>query len=159
MSAEYGRQDDYQLTLSPGDYKLSYAMAAWKGSPYYKVRILNGSDGVLASDGPYLAAPNVNGSATGDVASATVRQLEFTVTETGNYVISFVNNNTDFSEFLLLDCRLNTVGGSAGIGSVRMDVPQQESIHSLMGVKRSSLQRGLNIVRTADGKTRKIIVK
>ncbi|MBO6144625.1 MAG: glycosyl hydrolase family 98 [Prevotella sp.] len=159
VSAEYGRQDDYQLTLSPGDYKLSYAMAAWKGSPYYKVRILNGSDGVLASDGPYLAAPNVNGSATGDVASATVRQLEFTVTETGNYVISFVNNNTDFSEFLLLDCRLNTVGGSAGIGSVRMDVPQQESIHSLMGVKRSSLQRGLNIVRTADGKTRKIIVK
>ena len=81
------------------------------------------------------------------------------MTETGNYVISFVNNNTDFSEFLLLDCRLNTVGGSAGIGSVRMDVPQQESIHSLMGVKRSSLQRGLNIVRTADGKTRKIIVK
>ena len=105
--AEYGRQTAYPLTLEPGGYKLMYAMAAWKGTPKYKVQILDFATGaVVAASETFTATPNANGSTSANLASAVKRELEFTIGEGGNYVIRFSDESGGFDEYLLLDCRL-----------------------------------------------------
>jgi hypothetical protein len=74
-------------------------------------------------------------------------------------VISFVNNGTGFDEFLLLECLVNT-DLSAGITTIAASEPTSRvAIYSASGVRRQSLERGLNIVIGADGVIRKIFVK
>ena len=110
QSCEYGRQSAYPLTLEKGDYILSYAMAAWKGTPKYKLSILNASTGAsIATTTTLTAAPNANGSTSASVASATLRKLEFSVPADGKYVISFTCPSGGFEEFLLLECSLKQV--------------------------------------------------
>jgi hypothetical protein len=91
-----------------------------------------------------------------------VQELSFTVTTPGQYIISFVNNGTGFDEFLLLECRINTVIPD-GIFSLATDDEEQMqtpiAIYSPSGVKRDAMQKGLNIIVTPSGKTKKIIIK
>lgn len=159
--AEYGRQKAYPLTLQPGQYTLTYAMAAWKESPKYKVQILEASTGnSLIASAVFTASPNVNGNNAASVSSAVTRKLEFTVSKAGNYIISFSDETTTsgYHEFLLLECDLTVRLDPSGI-----TMPTSEEgttgIWSLTGTRRSAISRGLNIIRTADGKTRKIYVK
>lgn len=157
--AEYGRQSAYPLILQPGDYKLSYAVAAWKETPRYKVRILDGKNKVVVESSVCTATPNAVGNSSANLSSAKLYELPFQIVEAGNYVISFVNNGTGFDEFLLLECRINS-DASAGIAS--LDMPRSvnaESIYSASGVRRRVLEKGLNIVVGADGVTRKVFVK
>jgi hypothetical protein len=110
-SVEYGRQTDYPLTLEPGDYTLTYAMAAWKESPKYKVQIISKStSSSIATSAVQTASPNANGSSSANVSTAKSNELKFTVTTAGNYVISFSDATTTggYHEFLLLECKLNS---------------------------------------------------
>ena len=158
--AEYGRQSAYPLTLEPGQYKLSFAMAAWKESPTYKVRILNASTGSsVASSDVLLATPNADGNASADLSATELHELSFNVNTKGNYVISFTNESrySYMDEFLLLACSLKIVS-TAGI----QDVFAEEgttAVYSVSGIRQPAISRGLNIVRTSDGKTKKIFVK
>lgn len=157
--AEYGRQEDFPLTLAPGSYKLSYAMAAWKGSPNYKVAILSKTGSLtVASKGSATATPNANGNQSANLSSAKLHELEFEINESGDYVISFQNAGSGFEEFLLLECRINTATVN-GITSVEVDHVRQPGIYSLSGVRQQSLQPGINIVVTSDGKVKKVSVK
>ncbi|MBP5340273.1 MAG: glycosyl hydrolase family 98 [Prevotella sp.] len=109
-SAEFGRQSAYPLTLEKGDYILSYAMAAWKGTPKYQLSILDYNAGTaIATTTTFTASPNVNGNSSASVASATLRKLEFSVSKEGNYVISFTDPSGGFDEYLLLECTLRKV--------------------------------------------------
>ena len=159
--AEYGRQAAYPLTLEPGDYKLTYAMAAWKESPKYKVQILNAGTGtVVAASQVLTAAPNVYGSTTGSVASAVTRELPFVITEKGKYVVSFTDEtSTDgYHEYLLLECRINSTA-STGVVPTNSTRQLPVGIYSPAGHRLRSLQRGINIVVDADGTTSKVVVK
>ncbi len=158
--AEYGTQDDYRLQLEPGKYILHFVMAAWKGAPDYKASINKLDGSVVAQSAQYIAMPNANGSTSADVSSATENTLEFTITEKGNYVINFTSG-PGYPEFLLLECYI-TRGETDGIDHLT----EQESgattivaIYNAAGVKLSTLQKGLNIVKYADGSTRKIVMK
>lgn len=158
VTAEYGRQNDYLLTLEPGSYKLTYAMAAWKGAPQYKVSILNATTGSsIASTSSWItAAPNADGKNTANLSSATPRTLDFTVTQAGNYVIQFsCYDQGGYQEYLLLECRVN-ITGTTGIRLVNASNGQHPVIYDATGRQRNGMQRGLNIVRSADGTTRKI---
>lgn len=162
-SASYGTQDNFHLHLTPGDYKLTYAMAAWKGSPQFKAQIQSLS-GVTIKESSYLtAAPNANGNGSADLSSATVRELEFTIKVENDYVIKFANNGTGFSEFLLPLCQLNLVPDPSSIDEIAFgDSFRQVSemqIFDLEGRPRESLQHGMNIVRTMNGEIKKIYVK
>ena len=161
--AEYGRQSDYPLTLEVGEYKLHFTMAAWKQSPKYKVKILNVSTGSsIAASATYTSAPNANGSTSANVTSAVERELAFTVSEAGNYVISFTNESHSsgiYDEFLLLSCKLKQTGSPNAITLTNADQSQQTVIYGIGGDRRPSLRCGLNIIRTADGKTKKVIIK
>ena len=155
-NCEYGRQNAFPLLLEEGEYKLTFAMAAWKEKPTYKVRILNPSNAVVATTEVLTATPNANGNTAANLASATLYELPFEVTQKGNHVISFLNNGTGFDEFLLLECRVNMTGAT-GIHEREFISTMPAGIYSMQGVRRETLQRGINIVVTPDGKTRKVL--
>jgi hypothetical protein len=165
--AEYGRQSGYPLTLEAGSYKLTYAMAAWKGSPKYKVQVLGATDDTaVATSQTYTASPNANGNTGASVSTAVNRELKFEVSKPGKYVVSFTNeSNTanNFDEYLLLECRINFVSPPAGIIDLMADgeEPGIELVYDLNGrrVDSRTIGRGIRIVRTADGKTRKVVSK
>lgn len=161
---DYGCLSDYPLTLQPGDYKLTFAMAAWKGSPKYKVQIFDANTNkAVATSQTYTATPNVNGNTAGNVKSAQLRELPFTISEAGNYYVRFSDDSNagGFTEFLLLECRINTVAATDAIPvlSSSDESVTPVAIYDLQGRRQPTLQRGINIVRTADGKTRKINIK
>lgn len=168
--AEYGRQTAYPLTLEPGNYKFTFAMAAWKGTPKYKAQLL-GSDGNAVVESEMLSAtPNANGNTSASVKSAKSQELEFEVTKKGKFYISFTDATTTsgMHEFLLLECRINEVI-TTGIAqypspntqhpSPNTQTPSPVTIYSPSGSVLKTLRPGLNIVTGADGKTRKVIVK
>ncbi len=159
--AEYGRQTASPLNLEVGSYKLTYAMASWKGSPKYKVQVLNAVSGaVVAESAVLIASPNTNGNSSASVASAINRTLDFDISQAGRYIISFTDQMTTsgLHEFLLLECRINSVANTEGIelvdGSDNWHAPL---ILDASGRQRPTIGRGLNIIRTQDGRTRKVI--
>ena len=166
-TCEYGRQAAYPLHLEEGKYALTFSMAAWKGSPYYKLEILNAKGEVIAkgdnntTSNKLLASPNANGNTSADLSKAKQRKLDFEVTEAGNHIIRF-SNYTDgdgYQEFLLMAVKLNSVEDPAdAIQQVAsQSVPGTPGIYNLMGVKMGTSQRGINIIRTADGRTIKVL--
>ena len=162
VSAEYGRQSAYPLNLQAGDYKLSYVMAAWKGSPKYKVQILDASTGSsIATSATYTASPNANGVSTANLSSSTRRELSFTVSKAGQYVISFTNetNGSGLEEYLLLECGVRKDTTLSTIQLVANDGSRTTVVYDMSGRQHSGLTRGVNIIRTPDGKTRKVFSK
>ena len=156
--AEYGRQNAYPLTLEEGTYKLTFAMAAWKGTPKYKVQVLNANTGsAIASSSVYTATPNADGSTSANVSSAKEYSLDFTVSEKAKYVISFTDqtSGSGMHEFLLLECRINNTTPT-GIQLVDAEGHESYTIYDASGRQRQELGRGLNILRTPDGRTKKI---
>jgi len=154
-SAEYGRQSAYPLTLEKGDYVLSFAMAAWKGTPKYVLRILDAAtNAVIATTETITAKPNANGSTSANLASAALQKLEFEAPKSGKYVISFVCPSGGFEEFLLLECSLRaavpeTVEGDVN-GDGAVNVADIASIISVMAGADDELQTAADV--NADGK-------
>ena len=157
--AEYGRQSAYKLHLTPGSYNLTFACAAWKGTPKYRARILGPDDTVIVQSQVYSATPNADGNNAANLSTAKTYELPFEITTEGDYVISFVNNGTGFDEFLLLECRINIVLPDGIAESSMFNVQSSKSFFNLSGQRQSTLRRGLNIVVTSDGKAQKILVK
>ena len=119
------------------------------------------SGNVIATSPEYTAEPNANGNASANVKSAVSRELTFDIADQGNYIIRFTDTSTGsgYHEFLLMECRLNDVS-STGIATHISDVSEQRvGIYSPSGIRRQSIQRGLNIVRNADGKSKVILSK
>ena len=162
--AEYGRQSQYALSLEPGSYKLSFSNAAWKGAPSYKAQILNLDGSVLAESGTYRATPNAEGSTTANLKTARTYELEFEVSQAGNYYIRFQNAGAmdgNFEEFLLLMCKVNTVKGpdASGIVDASREGLSVKAVYDIQGINTGTLRKGLNIVVMSDGSTRKVYVK
>ena len=156
--AEYGRLNNYPLTLEEGKYILTFTSAAWKGTPQYRVQILDTKNAVIAESSTCTATPNANGNTGANLTSAKQNTLSFTIEKQGNYIVKFYDPTGGFDEYLLLECRINTDGIIDGIEtpSFANDASLPAGIYTVTGVKINSLQTGLNIIRTADGKTHKV---
>ena len=163
--AEYGRQSGYPLTLEPGDYKLSYAMAAWKSNPKYKVSVLDAATGnSIAVSSTFTSSPNANGNSSANISTAIERELEFSISTAGNYVISFTNETRSggFDEYLLLQCNLRFLGDPTGIREIANEPWSKVNgvaVYDLSGRKANGIKRGINIIRSEDGTVKKILVK
>ncbi len=160
--AEYGVQSNYPLMLEEGDYKLTFAMAAWKGQPNYNVvvRKLDSNTPTAQSD-VFTTKVNANGNTSADLSAEEEHEFKFSIPEAGNYIVSFVDqtNAGGYHEFLLLECKLNNAGDS-GVGEINADsagIPA--GIYTPQGLKISTMQPGINIVIDTDGKARKIMIK
>ena len=160
-SAEYGRLANYPLTLEPGEYSLVFAMAAWKETPTYQVRILSADDTLVKGSSLLKAKPNINGNSAGDISSAVRNTLDFEVTEAGNYVIQFLDKTSSggMHEFLLAECRLRDLSIVTGVNAPNAFKSNSRGFYSPTGMRLQTLQRGLNIVVDADGKAKKLIVQ
>ena len=159
-SAEYGRQSAFPFNLEPGKYKLAWAMAAWKGAPTYTASILPaGTGSALATSAVLTAAPNANGSTSANLTSAKTQELEFTVSQKGKYVVSFQAAGTGYQEYLLLDCRISMVDEGTNIQLVNAANGESTTIYDLNGRRVDSNAKGVLILRSADGTSRKIIKK
>ena len=160
-SAEYGRLTNYQLTLEPGNYQLVFAMAAWKGTPSYQARILTSSGTALKTSATLKAAPNVNGNYAGDLSTAQRNTLDFEVTKNGKYIIQFREVGSGMQEYLLVECRLRYLGNDTGIDFVKNEERsvERKTVYNISGQRQQNLQRGINIVIDADGRTRKVLVR
>ena len=160
--AEYGSLNDYKLNLEPGEYKLTFAMAAWKESPKYNVVIRNADTNKdVAESEVFTTTVNANGNTSADVSSEEMREFTFTVPENANYVIRFNDKSTvgGFHEFLLLDCKLNHKAATTGVTIVDGHNNVPAGIYTPQGIKISSMQSGLNIVIEADGTVKKVMKK
>lgn len=156
---EYGRQSQYPLQLDAASYKLTFAMAAWKSRPKYKVRILSATTGaVVAESAEYFALPNANGSTSASISAARKYELQFDIVDAGRYVIQFLNLDAigGYDEFLLAECRLNIQLPPTAITSVKADgTASGSAIYDIMGRRTNGIrQPGLYIVNH-----RKVLVK
>lgn len=159
-SAEYGRLSQYPLTLEPGSYALIFAMAAWKETPSYQVRILDANGNAIGESEILTASPNINGNGAGDISSAKHYTLGFDVVEAGNYIIQFLDKTSSggMHEFLLAECRLRDLSIVTGITILSGTKYQPRSIYSITGIRYQTMQHGLNIIKDKEGKARKVIV-
>lgn len=162
-NAEYGRQNGYLLTLEPGWYKLTFAMAAWKAKPQFTAQILSTSNAVIAQSSAYYALPNANGNTSATVTTTKKYDLEFKITKKANYIIRFLSKDVvdGYDEFLLLMCKVLPIEDPSGIEQITTDTfsTAPAAIYDLNGRRIDNLQKGINIVRGQDGKTRKVLVK
>ena len=158
-SAEYGRQSAFPLNLEPGKYKLTWAMAAWKESPKYKVSVLSSTDSELITSAVLTASPNANGSASANLTSAKMQELEFTVSQKGKYIVSFQAAGSGYQEYLLLDCRVTMMSDATGIELVNTINGESVAVYDSNGRRVANDAKGMLILRTADGKARKVIKK
>lgn len=161
-SCEYGRQSAFPLHLSKGKYQLTFAMAAWKATPRYSVKLLSATTGrSIATSASQTATPNANGNQSADVSAAKEQTLSFNVATAGDYIISFQNLDAvgGFDEFLLLKCQLNLVPDRTGVMAAHTDRTTPTGIYNLQGMRLPALRRGVNIVRMPDGSTRKVVRK
>lgn len=146
--AEYGRQNNYPLALEPGNYNLSYTMAAWKEMPNFNVKILNSNEETIATSDKFDATPNTNGDKTADVTNAETHQLAFTVKNNGNYIISFQNTSTyaaNFHEFLLLGCSLTKKDNANSIRIIDERNNEEQIIYDLQGCRTKNPSNGIYI--------------
>ena len=153
-SAEYGRMSNYPFTLEPGKYQLIFAMAAWKGEPTYQAKILSSGGSTIKSSATFTAKPNIDGNGAGDISSAELHTLDFEITTKGNYIIQFKEVGSGMQEFLLAECRIRKLT-STGIANVIQN-NQTEGLYDLRGRRVGNDARGVLILRSADGTTRKI---
>ena len=156
VSAKYGMQDDYALTLPVGKYRLTYVMAAWKESPMFNVSIEDTAGQIIAEERRLPSAPNANGNKSADLSAAVERTLEFEITDETDYVIAFTTEG--FSEHLLLACELRNISDTA-IGDIFTDNDDVAEVYGMDGVKRNTLKRGYNIMKMKSGKTRKLYIQ
>ncbi len=162
-SAEYGRLNNYLLTLEPGNYQLVFAMAAWKGTPNYQARILSSSGAAVKTSATLKASPNVNGNYAGDLSPAQRNTLDFEITNKGNYIIQFREVGSGMQEYLIAECRLRYLGNDTAIRDIMANGQSSRinSTYDLNGRKSTNgqLHKGINIVIDADGHTHKVLVK
>ena len=160
--AEYGAQANYPLTLAAGDYKLTFAMSAWKEKPEYRVVVRSvDSENAIAQSDTFTPILNANGYTSVDLSSEELHEFKFNIPNSGNYIISFEDktNVGGYHEFLLLDCKLNYTGDT-GVDSLTEGINRVPAgIYSPQGIKISSMQSGLNIVIEADGTVKKVMKK
>ena len=161
-SATYGKQSNYHLNLQPGDYKLFYAMAAWKGSPSYSAQIQKSNGTVVAESDTHAATPNANGNTAANLRTAKLYELPFTITETGNYLINFKCMSGGYDEYLLLECRIHSDKSSDAIDIIANDATfhaVSTEYFSLDGQRLTRPQQGIILMKQTDANGRSITQK
>lgn len=162
--AQYGVLEDatqmYDLPLEAGTYHFSFANAAWKNTPTFKAQVKDLAGNVIVESENLTATPNCNNSQSADVTGTPVHTLDFTLTQKTSVTLNFVRTSGGYDEYILLMCKLSKDVTTAilGVDNDGLKAAKRQ-IFNASGVLLPSLQKGLNIVREADGRVRKIFVK
>ena len=147
----YGTMPDYQVELkSSAKYCLSLDAAAWKGTPYLKVEVLDESNSVIKQT-IVPCKPNLEGSKSTVFTGATHVSLGFTVPTDGNYLFRFspvVNEDGDggyWLETMIGNLVLTSDTPTTGIHSLLLDNKEEGRSYGLSGRQVNGKMTGIVI--------------
>lgn len=108
------------LVLEPGQYQLTFVMAAWKGEPTFTYA-LEDLDGNQYAGGlrEYVAKPNCNGNKIA-VSGATKVTETFKVDKSGYYVLKFEAQSGEWREYMLGSVKLYTLPSQAALSKKKL---------------------------------------
>lgn len=152
----YGEETNHRLSLDPGNYTLYFSTEGWKAKPTLTARVQTaGGTDVASVDATPEAFVSANGSSV-RITSTTDRQIDFTVTETSNYVLKWevAKASGGLNEALVGNIRL-VRHDETGISPVIIDKKYDGSIYDLGGRKVTNktnsgvyIHNGKKILRT-----------
>lgn len=152
---DYGEESDYRLTLQPGQYTLSYSVVGWKALPLVTGIVAKASGGnvkTLSSKPTSYVSEN---GASSRITKTTDFDLDFEITEAGNYLLRWgISKSTGgLNEALVGNIRL-TRHADSGTEHLQSPVATPSpvvGIYDLQGRQIRQLQKGMNVIREADG--------
>lgn len=103
---------EVSLYLTPRKYNVSFKMAAWKGTPVFRFKLVDKDDNVVAQFNDFTAKPNLNGGK-GVVSGVLSLEVDFTVENEGYYVLKFEAQDAPWQEFMLADVQVITMPSKA----------------------------------------------
>lgn len=104
--------DEVSLYLTPRKYNVSFKMAAWKGTPVFRFKLVDRDDNVVAQFNDFTAKPNLNGGK-GKVTGVLKLEVDFNIENEGYYVMKFEAQDAQWQEFMMADVQLITMPGKA----------------------------------------------
>lgn len=156
----YGEENGYRLTLDPGKYTLSYSVVGWKATPNVTGVIQSAAGKNIKN---LASKPKTFVSANGSSSRITETSdfdLDFEITEAGNYLMKWViaQSTGGYNEALVGNIRLvRHVEVPEAILCPEADASQPVTIYDLQGRPISQPQRGINLMKRADGTTQRIL--
>ena len=93
------------LKLVPGEYHISFQMAAWKGEPTFYVTLFDLDYIVYATSKGFVATPNMEG-VVGEVTGTTTYNMNFSVDKPGYYILRFTSAEETWLEYLLASVKV-----------------------------------------------------
>ncbi len=104
--------NDVSLYLTPRKYNVSFKMAAWKGTPVFRFKLVDKDDNIIAQFNDFTAKPNLNGGK-GKVTGTLSLEVDFTIENEGYYVLKFEAQDAPWQEFMLADVQVITMPSKA----------------------------------------------
>lgn len=130
----YGEIRNRLLTLDPGRYSLYFSTEGWKATPTITARVQtkDGAD-VATVDATPESYVSANGSSS-RITSTTDRQIDFTVSETENYVLKWevAKSAGGFNEALVGNIRL-VRHDETGVTPIALDKSDDGALYDLSG--------------------------
>ncbi len=161
--AKYGLSDGgTTLSLAPGHYTLKYKICSWNRPEFSPVELnvekRTGSESIAKQN--YTPTVNIGNVASNSFSSLQLQTFEFDVTEQDDYVIAVYTADEGWADCIVGYLALTANSYQAtGIEGARMERTADAAVYDLQGRRLPSLRQGLNIMRTADGKTKIVIRK
>lgn len=100
-AADPNMPEGLALKLEPGNYHADFLMAAWKGAPTFTVTLFDLDGNIWAKSENYVAAPSINGQNGANVTGSQPCEFDFSVNNTGYYILRFTAAEATWQEYLL----------------------------------------------------------
>jgi len=145
--ASYGEDAKNRLTLEPGNYTLYYSLVGWKAKPNVTTYISTTANKRLKS---VSGAPKVMVSANGSasrITSTTDKELEFEITEEGNYILKWqlAKASSNLSEMLVSNIYLVKHEDNGEDTIIPLNLPDTGNTFDLSGRRVNDSQTGIVI--------------
>jgi len=149
--AKFGAQNcDSSMTLTPGKYKLSYKVCNWNLSGFGAItgKVANRADSSVVSSVTVTPTTNIGNNSANSFTGSTPVEMNFTITNTGNYAIEFYTANSGWGDAIVSNISLTkTVYVGVKTTSVTTKV-KQVRYFSLSGVELKRPTHGLILQQT-----------
>ena len=165
--AKFGLKDaGTTLSLAPGHYTLKYKICNWNMENFGDVELhiekRTGSTSIASQT--YTPNINIGNVASNNFKSPAQQTFEFDITEQGDYAIAIYSAASEWSDCIIgtmsLTANSYEATGIEEIENSKLRIDHLKgTVYDLQGRRQSSERRGLNIVRDANGKMKKIIKK
>ena len=153
------------LTLAPGNYSLKYKICNWNCADFSPVtiKIEKRTGGQAVATQEYTPTVNIGGDTANKFGTVKQQTFDFDIPELADYLISFYVADVRGADCVIGQLILQ-VNEFEGTGIRNPEESKLSTLNSKLstiydpsGRRQSGLRRGINIVSTPDGQTRKVL--